>query len=107
MPHERHMKAASEQQAHALLTKNLRDFREEELSFDLLHALFWHHQKNGDAQLQIGELMVNKRIHRHRNSGNDHRDYEVSFSWVSGSGETRIVRQSDCCSPQEKSRNKR
>jgi len=89
------MKAASEQQAHALLTKNLRDFREEELSFDLLHALFWHHQKNGDAQLQIGEIMVNKRIHRNRNSANGHCDYEVIFSWISASGETRIARQSD------------
>ena len=76
---------------HALMSKPLKDIKEEELTFGLLNALFWQHDLNGHSQLKVGQVIVNKRINRFKDNAVDSPDYAVTFSWVSANGKTEEV----------------
>lgn len=80
---------------HVLMSKPLNAFKEEDLSYGLLNALFWHHDLNGDAQLKVGQVIVHKRINRFKHSATHSQDYTVSFSWTSSNGTIKEVSRED------------
>lgn len=75
----------------ALMSKPLKNIKEEELTFDLLNALFWKHDLSGHSQLKVGQVVVTKRINRFKDNAVHSPDYAVTFSWVSANGDTKEV----------------